>query len=158
MENWKKIKCLALDVDGVLTDGHIFQGLNGQWCRNFFIRDGMGLLLLKEKGLKLALITSSLSDDIRTRAEKLKIDYVFDNVSHKAEAFQKLLQMSGLDASEVAYVGDDIIDLPVFALVGISIAPADAHQKVIAQAQYVTKASGGKGAVREVCDILLEQN
>ncbi|MCB0350327.1 MAG: HAD hydrolase family protein [Bdellovibrionales bacterium] len=157
MEKWKKIKCLALDVDGVLTDGHIFQGLNGQWCRNFYIRDGMGLVLLKERGYKLALITSSLSDDIRDRAKKLKIDHVFDNVSNKAEAFKKLLQDSGLQPDEIAYMGDDIIDLPVLEQVGISLAPADAHIKVKNAVEIVTAASGGRGAVREVCDTLLEQ-
>ncbi len=152
---WKKIKCLALDVDGVMTDGHIILHDKGEWRRNFYIRDGMGLVLLREKGMKLAIITTSLAEDIRARAENLKIHYFYEGAKDKASAFADLLSQSGLKANEVAFIGDDVIDLPVFERCGISVAPRDAQPEVKKRARLVTKADGGRGAVREICDILL---
>lgn len=152
----KKIKCLAVDVDGVLTDGHIFLDPSGEWRRNFFIRDGLGLLEVKEHGFKTAIITSSDSEDIRARAKKLKIDFFYEGVGKKAEAFADLLKKSGLSADEIAFVGDDIIDIPIFQLCGLSISPGDGHPKAKGCADIVTESLGGRGAVREVCDLLLE--
>lgn len=155
MENWKKIKCLALDVDGVLTDGHIFLGPNGEWRRNFYIRDGLGLVLLKERGYKLALITTSSAEDIRARALNLKFDYFYEGATDKAVAFNDLLKKSGLQPTEIIYMGDDVIDLPVFELCPFTAAPADAHESVKKRARIITSAAGGRGAVRELCDELL---
>jgi 3-deoxy-D-manno-octulosonate 8-phosphate phosphatase (KDO 8-P phosphatase) len=155
MDKWKKIKCLALDVDGVMTDGSIFLGENGEWRRLYYIRDGMGLVLLKKRGYKLAIITSSLAKDIQERARNLKIDYFFENVADKAEAFQTLLNKSQFAADEIAFMGDDVIDLPVFDRCGVSAAPQDAHESVRAKAQFVSSYPGGRGAVREICDMIL---
>ncbi|MEQ1664959.1 MAG: HAD-IIIA family hydrolase [Bdellovibrionales bacterium] len=155
MENWKKIKCLALDVDGVLTDGAIYLDSTGEWRRNFYIRDGLGMVRLKEHGYKLAIITTSLAEDIRKRAKNLEIDFFYEGAKDKASAFDDLLKKSGFKSSEIAFVGDDIIDLPVFEKCGISIAPADAHKSVKKRADVITKENGGRGAVREVCDILI---
>lgn len=157
MEKWHKIKCLALDVDGVMTDGSIFMGANGEWLRNFFIRDGMGLVQLREKGYKLAIITNSLALDIRERAKKLKIDFFYEGQNDKSKAFHELLKASGLQSYEVAYMGDDVIDLPVFELCGLSLAPADAHPDVLKRAEWTSKCNGGRGAIREVCDLLLQK-
>src|SRR6185312_12370883 len=138
----KAIKCLATDVDGVLTDGHIYLGGENEWRRSFFIRDGMGIILLREKGYKTAFITSSRSEDIRKRAENLKINFFYDDAKNKAVAFAALLEQSGLEAREVLYVGDDVIDLPIFAKCGLSAAPSDAHPEVKKSADIVTNATG----------------
>jgi 3-deoxy-D-manno-octulosonate 8-phosphate phosphatase (KDO 8-P phosphatase) len=139
-----------------MTDGHIWLAEDGEWRRQFFIRDGMGIVMLRETGMKFAVITTSDADDIRARVKNLKIDYFFEGIKNKADAFEKLLEQSGLDAHEIAFVGDDVIDLPIFDLCGWSVAPADAHPKVLKKADYVTRARGGKGAVREVCDLLMK--
>jgi len=157
MEKWKKIKCLALDVDGVLTDGAIYLDSTGEWRRNFYIRDGLGIVHLREKGYKVAIITTSLAEDIRKRAKNLKIDYFYEGAKDKAAAFTNLLEKSGLNANEIAFIGDDVIDLPVFKKCGISVAPADAHKLVKKTADIVTEGRGGRGAVREICDVLMKK-
>jgi 3-deoxy-D-manno-octulosonate 8-phosphate phosphatase (KDO 8-P phosphatase) len=156
-KNWQKIKCLAVDVDGVLTDGAIYLSDSGEWRRNFYIRDGLGLLHLREKGYKVAFITSTDSQDIKARAANLKIDHFYDGIKNKADAFRDLVRASGCKADEIAYVGDDVIDLPIFELCGISIAPNDAHAQVLSKARHITKACGGRGAVREICDLILSK-
>lgn len=153
--NWKKIKCLAIDVDGVLTDGHIFLHENGEWRRHFYIRDGLGLVHLRERGFTLAVITTSRAEDIRSRMQNLKITHFYEGIERKDEAFRDLLTKTGLKPSEVAFIGDDVIDLPIFSICGISIAPSDAHTEVKKKANFITKNTGGRGAVREICDLLL---
>lgn len=157
MEKWKKIKCLAVDVDGVLTDGTISLGASGQWIRHFFIRDGLGLLEVKKRGYKTAFITTSRAEDIRERAKNLKIDFFFEGADNKDAAFSELLSQTGFKAEEVAYIGDDTIDLPIFERCGIAISPCDAHESVLARAHVVTTSYGGRGAVREICDHLLDK-
>jgi 3-deoxy-D-manno-octulosonate 8-phosphate phosphatase (KDO 8-P phosphatase) len=112
-------------------------------------------MLLREAGFKTAFITNSQSEDIRLRAERLKIDYVYEGAGQKGDVFRELCKKSHLKPDEILFIGDDIIDLPVFKLCGISVAPADAHPEVLKQAKIVTKANGGRGSVREICDILL---
>lgn len=156
MVKWKKIKCLAVDVDGVLTDGRIFLHQNGEWRRHFYIRDGLGLVMLRELGFKLAIITSSRAEDIRSRAKNLEIHYFYEGIKKKSVAFLDLIKKSGLNPNEIAYIGDDVIDLPIFELCGIAVAPSDAHPTVKKKAKYITQSKGGAGAVREVCDLLLK--
>ncbi len=166
----RKIKCLAFDVDGVLTDGGVYFGglpngatannstssdTRSDWCRIFNIRDGMGIVLLHEGGYKTAFITLSRATDIRLRAENLKVHYFFDFARDKAACFDNLLERSGFLAEEVAFIGDDVIDLPVFAKCGLSAAPADAHPEVLKKAHLVMKSNGGHGAARELCDLVL---
>lgn len=155
MAKWEKIKCLAVDVDGVLTDGTIFLGEGGEWRRSFFIRDGLGLLQVAERGYKTAFITTSSSEDIRERAKKLKIHYSYEGAHDKNRAFDELLKQGGFKAEEIAYIGDDVIDLPIFERCGVAIAPSDAHLIVRKKAHIITTAHGGRGAVREICDELL---
>ncbi len=152
----QKIRCVATDVDGVLTDGHIYHAGENTWRRSFFIRDGMGLLLLREKGYKTAFITSSRSEDIRKRAENLQIDFFYDAASDKAESFKDLCKRGGFKPHEVLYIGDDVIDLPIFNLCDVAAAPCDAHPEVLKSATLVTKSSGGRGCVREICDAILK--
>jgi 3-deoxy-D-manno-octulosonate 8-phosphate phosphatase (KDO 8-P phosphatase) len=152
----KQIKCLATDVDGVLTDGHIYLASENNWRRSFYIRDGLGFVLLKEKGYKTAFITSSRAEDIRLRAENLKIDFFFDAAKDKEGSFFELLKQGKYKPSEVLFIGDDVIDLPVFKSCGVTVAPADAHPDVLKRADIITKAHGGRGAAREICDLLLQ--
>ncbi len=165
----RKIKCLAFDVDGVLTDGGVYFGgaINGptnstsidqvrnDWRRVFNIRDGLGIILLHEQGYQTAFITLSRAMDIRLRAENLKIRHFFDFARDKGACFDELLQRSGLKADEIAFIGDDVIDLPVFKKCGLAAAPADAHPTVLKAAHVVTKSRGGHGAAREMCDLVL---
>ncbi len=162
-EQLKRIKCLAFDVDGVLTDGGVYfagsgaadDGTHTEWRRVFNIRDGLGIIRLHEKGYKTAFITLSRATDIRMRAENLKIHYFFDFARDKAACFDLLLERGGFRADEVAFIGDDIIDLPVFAKCGLSAAPADAHPEVLEAAQMIMPSRGGHGAARELCDLIL---
>jgi 3-deoxy-D-manno-octulosonate 8-phosphate phosphatase (KDO 8-P phosphatase) len=153
---WKKIKCLALDVDGVMTDGHIYLHEKNEWRRSFFIRDGLGLVQLRKLGFTLAVITNSRAEDIRTRVENLKIDHFYEGAENKIDAFRDLLAKTGLSANEIAYIGDDVIDLPVLEACGAAIAPSDAHELVLKKVDYKTKAPGGRGAIREICDLLIK--
>ena len=138
----RAIRALACDVDGVLTDGGLWLGASGETLRRFHVRDGMGIRLLREAGYALALISGEESDAIRRRAEKLKIPHVYQGIEDKAAAFQDFLSKTGLKAEEVAYAGE--------------AAPPGAVAEVRRAAQLVLKTPGGEGAVRELCDFLLE--
>ncbi len=147
---------LVLDVDGVLTDCRIWMDSNGEWKRFYSIRDGVGIKLLQEAGYKTAIITGTASTDIQERAKVLKIDFFYDGALNKSPAFEKLQKESGLLATEMAYVGDDVYDLPLLGAVGFSATVPEAVDEVIDSAHYVTKRPGGNGAVREVCDFILK--
>lgn len=140
-----------------MTDGSIFLSDSGEWRRFFNIRDGLGIVQVRERGYKIAIITTSLAQDIRERAKRLKFDYFYEGAEDKISAFADLMKCSGLRADEIAYMGDDHMDIPVLAKCGFSAAPADAHPAAMAKAMYVARANGGRGAVRELCDLLLEK-
>ncbi len=152
----KKIKMLALDVDGVLTDCRVFLDESREWRRMFSIRDGYGLVRLREQGYKLAIITASKAKDIRERAQVLKIDYFHDGNLDKLTEFNLLLKNSGLKAEEVAYMGDDLFDIPVLKEVGFAATVPEAMEEVFPVVQYITKRPGGNGAVREVCELIIK--
>ena len=152
----KKIKLLALDVDGVLTDCRIFLDETGEWRRFFSIRDGYGIVLLQEQGYKIAFITASKAKDIQARAQALKIDYFHSGNFDKITEFKSLLKVSGLKADEVAYMGDDVFDIPVLKEAGFAATVPEAIDEVFQVVQYTTKRPGGNGAVREVCDLILK--
>jgi 3-deoxy-D-manno-octulosonate 8-phosphate phosphatase (KDO 8-P phosphatase) len=153
---FKKIRCLATDVDGVLTTGHIFYTSEQNWGRHFHIRDGMGLILLQKAGFQTAFITASQSPDIARRATDLKINHFFEGIKEKGAAFQELVRRTGLAPSEIAYIGDDVIDIPVFKECGLAIGVPDGHPATFEHVKYVTHARGGTGAVREICDYILK--
>lgn len=145
-----------MDVDGVLTDCRVFMDSDGQWKRMFSIRDGYGIVRLMEAGYKTAIITGSKSKDIEARAKGLGINYFFEGSLDKVPAFEKVLQDSGLSADEVAYMGDDLFDMPLLQRVGFAATVSDAMEDVLKIANYVARRPAGNGAVREVCDLILK--
>jgi 3-deoxy-D-manno-octulosonate 8-phosphate phosphatase (KDO 8-P phosphatase) len=150
------IRLLVLDVDGVLTDGRLVYGPHGEQLKVFHVRDGLGLRLVRDAGVEVAVITARGSEALEARMRDLRITRVLSRQDDKRRALDKLLAETGITASECAYVGDDVIDLPVLRCVGLAVAVADAHPLVRAEAHVTTEARGGEGAVREVCDALLE--
>jgi 3-deoxy-D-manno-octulosonate 8-phosphate phosphatase (KDO 8-P phosphatase) len=152
----KSIKMLILDVDGVLTDCRVWMDSNGEWKRFYSIRDGVGIKKMQEAGYKIAIITGSKAADIQERAKVLAIDYFYDGALDKEPAFARLQKESGCMTSEMAYIGDDIYDLPLLKAVGFSATVPEAVEEVIDCVQYTTKRPGGNGAVREVCDFILK--
>jgi 3-deoxy-D-manno-octulosonate 8-phosphate phosphatase (KDO 8-P phosphatase) len=150
------LKLLLLDVDGVLTDGGIILiGENGE-AKRFDVQDGMGITLARAAGLKVGIVTSRTSQVVRRRALELGIEEVAQGASNKSEALDLLLERHQVQASQAAYVGDDIQDIPIMKRVGIPIAVQNSVPLVKEYALYVTSAQGGHGAVREVVEWLLE--
>lgn len=156
VQKLKSIKMLVLDVDGVMTDCRLWMDSNGEWKRFYCVRDGVGIRALAEAGYKLAIITGSVATDIRARAKVLGFDYFYEGAADKWPSFQKLLMESGLQENEIAYVGDDVFDIPLIKAVAFGATVPEAVDEVIESAHYVTKRSGGNGAVREVCNFILK--
>lgn len=151
----KKIKLLLSDVDGVMTDATIWLDSDMKWKRRFNVLDGMGLIRLMNNGVKVGIITASDADDVRFRFNFLKVDYFYEKSSDKGLALQDVLKKTGLDLSEIAYIGDDLMDLPVIEAVGFGVTVPNSLEEVQAKSDYVTKRAGGEGAVREVCEMIL---
>lgn len=152
-----KIRLLLLDVDGVMTDGRIIYDSHGGETKAFDVKDGHGLKLLQRAGIRVGIITGRQSAIVARRAEELGIDIVYQGARDKTLPFNEILQTLSLTPAEVAYVGDDIVDLPVMRRVGFAATVADALDDVKAHAHLVTSRSGGRGAVREICDYLLKE-
>jgi 3-deoxy-D-manno-octulosonate 8-phosphate phosphatase (KDO 8-P phosphatase) len=155
-ERLRKISLLLLDVDGVLTDGRIIFDHNGIETKAFDVKDGHGLKLLQRVGIRVGLITGRQSEVTRLRAEELAIDIVHQAAKNKLIPYQQILAELGLGDEQVAYMGDDVIDLPVLRRVGFAATVADACDEVKPYVHYVTSRAGGRGAVREVCDLILK--
>ena len=151
----KRIRALVLDVDGVLTDGGMYYGPAGEGLKRFHVKDGMGLRLVLEAGIAVALISGEASEILRRRAEKLRIPDVFVGVEDKLKTLQGFLAARKIALEDVAYVGDDVNDLPPMGKVGLPVAVADAVPPVRKAARWVTSRRGGDAAVREVCDAIL---
>ncbi len=152
----KIIKLLICDVDGVMTDGGLFFGDNGLEYKAFHSRDGLGIKMLQRSGIPLAVITARTSDVVKHRMKNLNIDLVFQGQLSKVQAFEDLCTQLSLTPEQIAYVGDDLVDIPVMKRVGLAIAVADAHKRVKAMAHWTTEHIGGHGAVRDVCELLME--
>ncbi len=150
----KKIKMLVLDVDGVLTDCRLWMDSDGEWKRVYSVRDGVGIKRLIEAGYKLAVITGSKAVDVRARVKMLGIHYLYEGALDKIPSFQELQKESGIKPDEMAYVGDDIFDIPLITEVAFGVTVPEAVDEVIEAADYVTRRPGGNGAVREVCDYI----
>lgn len=150
----KKIRLLALDVDGVLTDGRVFWLEDHGWTRFFHIKDGYGLKLLMKAGVDVAIISGGDSKDVRTRMEFLKIKHVFLGDEDKIKAFDRIRTTTGLQAEQIAFMGDDLFDLPVLEKVGFSATVPHAVDPVKSKVHYITETPGGWGAVREVADAI----
>ena len=155
-EKLKKIKMLILDVDGVMTDGRIIMDDEGHQLKNFDVRDGHGLKIIQRYGIKIVILTGRKSEVVNHRAHDLEIKDVYQGALNKKEVFQGILLKHNLTASAVAFLGDDIIDIPVLRQVGFSAAVADAVDVVKKSVDYVTKNKGGHGAVRELCELILQ--
>ena len=152
------MKLFLLDVDGVLTDGTITYTHEGNEIKSFHTRDGLGIRLLMESGVEVGLITARESEAVNRRVQDLGIKYVFQKAKNKLKIFENLLKELDLKPSEVGYMGDDWLDLPLLVRVGFAATVEDAVPEVLQVAHYVTKRKGGRGAVREVCDLILEAN
>lgn len=156
LENAAGIRLLVLDVDGVLTDGRLWFGPEGEVLKVFHVRDGAGIKALQAMGVTVAVISGRRSAALERRAVELGIRHLRQGADSKAAAFRELVAELGIAPAATACVVDDTPDLPLMALVALPIAVADAHPDVIAAARHVTHARGGHGAVREVCDLLIE--
>jgi 3-deoxy-D-manno-octulosonate 8-phosphate phosphatase (KDO 8-P phosphatase) len=152
-----QVKLLALDVDGVLTDGGLYYTETGEELKKFNVKDGLGIKLVMQAGVEVAVITSSTSIAVVHRSKKLGVKYTFVGVEDKLTILKKLCDNLSLSLDQVAYVGDDIADLPVMRSVGCPITVADAMPENQACALYVTKLTGGHGCVREICNVLVAQ-
>ncbi|HWR05917.1 KdsC family phosphatase [Sporomusa sp.] len=152
----KKIKLIIFDVDGVLTGGHIIFGTEGEAVKEFYAQDGLGISLAHKAGLKTAIITGRESEMVRRRGAELKIGDVYQGAMDKVTALQELVTKHALTLEQIAYVGDDINDLPVMIQIGLPCAVANAVLEVKAIAKYVAGRQGGNGAVREVIEHILK--
>jgi 3-deoxy-D-manno-octulosonate 8-phosphate phosphatase (KDO 8-P phosphatase) len=154
-ERAARVQLMIFDVDGVLTDGHLYFGPQGEMFKAFDTLDGHGVKLLRSAGVQTAIITGRSSQTVATRARELSIDHVFQGVHDKTEAFAELLAQTGIAAADTGYMGDDWPDLAVMLKAGFAAVPANAHAELVRRAHYVANARGGSGAVREVCDLIL---
>lgn len=150
-----KIRLLICDVDGVLTDGRLYFTADGHELKGFHARDGHGLKLLQRTGVQAAVISGRSSPAVALRMSSLGIEHVFQGRENKLEPFQELLGRLDLKAEQAAFVGDDVLDLPLLRRVGLAIAVADAHFTLRETVHWVTAQPGGLGAVREVCDLIM---
>ncbi len=155
LERARRVRLVCLDVDGVLTDAGMYYGPDGEVLKKFNTRDGMGLARLREAGVAVAIVSGEDSAIVHARAAKLKIDDVFCGATNKRAAIDALRARHGVSYAEMAFVGDDLNDLPALECVGLPCAVADAASAVKQAAAYVTRRRGGDGAVRELCDLLL---
>jgi 3-deoxy-D-manno-octulosonate 8-phosphate phosphatase (KDO 8-P phosphatase) len=156
MANLANIEMLAMDVDGVLTDGTLIINADGSESKFFNTLDGHGIRMWQRAGLKVALISGRASEPTKRRAEQLQIEYVFQDCHHKLPVFETFLGQLGLSPDKVAYIGDDLTDLPVIKYAGFGVAVANAVDDVKRHADYVTTRPGGSGAVREVIEYILK--
>ncbi len=150
------IRLLILDVDGVLTDGRLYFGPKGEALKVFHVRDGHGLKMLQRAGIEVALVSGRRSDAAYQRARELGINRFHEGVRDKVAVVEEIMAAMNIAAAAVAAVGDDLVDLPHMARVGLAVAVADAVPEVVAAAHWVTSLPGGHGAVRQVCDLLLK--
>jgi 3-deoxy-D-manno-octulosonate 8-phosphate phosphatase (KDO 8-P phosphatase) len=155
LERARRIRLLVLDVDGVLTDGRLYLSPMGEELKVFHVRDGSGLVALQRAGIAVAIISGRDSAAVSRRATELGIRHVRQGVVDKGAELDRLLVELAVEPVETACVGDDTPDLPMLHRAGLAVGVADAHPALLAAAHWITRAPGGRGAVREVCDLLL---
>jgi 3-deoxy-D-manno-octulosonate 8-phosphate phosphatase (KDO 8-P phosphatase) len=155
-ERLKKIKLLILDVDGVMTDGRIIYDSNGIESKFFNVKDGHGIKMLQRSGIEIGIISGRESQVVVNRAVELGISQVYQKSLDKLVPYRQMLEATGLSDEQVAFMGDDVIDIPLLRRVGFAAAPADAVSDVLPFAHFVAKNRGGWGAVRELCDLILK--
>ncbi|NCN44436.1 MAG: phenylphosphate carboxylase subunit delta [Piscirickettsiaceae bacterium CG_4_9_14_3_um_filter_43_564] len=150
------IKLLLLDVDGVLTENQLFYGDNGQEYKAFFTRDGHGMVMLQKSGIDIGIITGRKSPLTEKRMQDLKVKHLYQGVPDKLPTFLALAEKLNLEMQQIAYVGDDILDLPILSRVGLSACPKDSDIEIIPRVDYVSRFSGGRGCVRDICELILK--
>ena len=158
MQKLAKIKLLLLDVDGVLTDGRIIYDNNGVESKAFHVRDGHGLKLVQRAGIEVGIITGRSSRVVEQRAAELGISLLYQGAKNKLEPYRQILADRDLCDEQVAYVGDDVVDLPILRRVGFACTVADGVSDIKPYVDYVASLPGGAGAVREICDLLLRRS
>ncbi|ELV8684351.1 HAD-IIIA family hydrolase [Vibrio fluvialis] len=149
------IQLVLFDVDGVMTDGTIFINEHGEYFKSFNVKDGLAIELMRIHGLRTGIISGKSSSSLKTRCEQLGFDEIVMGCKNKLPKLEELCDKHGINTHQVAFVGDDVLDLPLFECVGLSVAPSDAHLLVLESATWVTTLAGGKGMVREFVDRLL---
>ncbi len=156
IEKAKKLKLLILDVDGVLTDGRLFFDDQGKEYKCFHARDGHGIKLLRQTGVEVAVISGRQSNSVAMRMKSLGVEAVYQGHENKIAAFNEIVKKMSIEPEQIAHVGDDLLDLPIMTRVGLSIAVHDANHFVKENADWCTQTQGGLGAVREVCDFIMQ--
>lgn len=156
IERLRPLKLLLMDVDGTLSDGRLEYNAQGVESKSFDVRDGFGITLAHLGGLKTGFVTGRTSPIVSQRAQELSIEFVFQSRFEKAGVLDEVMASTGLSAYQIAYIGDDLFDLPLLQRVGFAAAPADANKEVISRAHFVSQFGGGRGAVREVIELILK--
>jgi len=156
MEKASGVRLVIFDVDGVLTDGSLFIGDDGQEYKAFNSRDGHGMKMLQASGVDIGIITGRTSQVVKYRMDSLGIKHVYQGQQDKLPAFESLLQQLGLVPAQVAYVGDDVVDLPILIRAGLAIAVQDAHPLVKRHCHWITPSTGGRAAARDVCELIMQ--
>ena len=152
----ERIKLLIMDVDGVLTDGHIYIRDNGEEIKSFHTLDGHGLKMLQQSGVQTAIITGRDAPSVGIRVEQLGINHYYKGIHDKKAAYADLRAKAGVAEHECAFIGDDVVDLPVMVRCCLPVAVPEAHDFTLRHAAYITRKSAGKGAVRELCDLIMQ--
>ncbi len=152
----KQIKLVIFDVDGVMTDGSLYLTDDGQELKAFNSLDGHGMKMLKRSGVDLAIITGRTSKLVPHRAKNLGIEHIYQGAENKVEAYEHLINALQISPENVAYMGDDVVDLPVMRRCGLALCVANGHHLAKQHAHYVTKLDGGHGAVREICELMMQ--
>ena len=156
MEKAKRVKVLVLDIDGVMTDGRIVYSGYGEELKFFDVQDGFGITLLSRAGIKTVIITAKKSKIVKHRARDLKVAKAYQGFADKLIAFNHLLKVFKVNAEEVCFIGDDLIDMPALKRAGFAVAVPNAVDEVKRIAHHITSNRGGRGAVREICDLILK--
>jgi 3-deoxy-D-manno-octulosonate 8-phosphate phosphatase (KDO 8-P phosphatase) len=155
LERAKRVRLMLFDVDGVLTDGRLWYGAQGEAFKAFHVHDGHGIKLLMQTGTAVALLSGRSSAAVAARAAELGIAHVLQGVEDKRNAFEALAAQLGVPPAETGFMGDEVVDLPVLRRCGFACAPGEAHELVRASAHFVTRAPAGGGAAREACEFVL---
>lgn len=156
-ETIKKITLIILDVDGVLTDGSLFYHKDGEAIKRFNVRDGQGIKLAQAYGIEFAIVSGRECEIVKNRFTELGVKYIYQHCHDKRKRIELLATELGVSLEEIAYMGDDILDVPPMEVIGLPVCPKDAHPTVLQRAKIVTEATGGNGCVREVIDLILKE-
>jgi len=149
------VRAIVFDVDGVMTDGRLYRDDSGQEIKAFHSRDGLGLKALMQHGFTVVALTARTSKLVQVRMQELGIEHLLQGREAKGEAFAEILRRAGLDAAQVAYMGDDLVDWPAMRQAGVKLCPGNADAWIVERVDYATRAAGGLGAVREAAELLL---